>query len=135
MAEKRRKISISLLVAFCLVLNVSFIGKARAAELNFSQSILPVRFVYVQGGQIDRIWSNVSENDSAYVIKFFDTRTDREISVSADTINSYQEIVNKSRLVSGSVYATDVKDSTCQANLAVDFVRSNNTLEEVHTYS
>lgn len=46
-----------------------------SSDMQFGQSILPVRFVYLdQEGDVGKIWSNVSQDDSQYVIKFFDEK-------------------------------------------------------------
>lgn len=78
-----------LAVGAALFLNSS--EQVLAANTTMSQSILPVRFVYLEkDGSIDHIWSNVTEKDSQYVVKFFDIKQ-KEISTEKNMILTYVE--------------------------------------------
>lgn len=109
---------------------------AKAANLNFSQSILPVRFVYLgKNNEIEKIWSNVSEKDSIYVIKFFNDKRG-EVSINERALISYQETVKReqtsmSALPNGQAGS---RQGSALANVAVDFLKTGGILEEVRTY-
>lgn len=131
------KKAFGILFATLLLFSFPAAPEARAANINFSMSILPVRFVYLdKRGEIEKIWSNVTENDSLYVIKYLDGRTRKELNVSEERIfKSYQTIINEVRLVDGAVDAKRMAKNTTQSNLSVDFIKNGNILEEVRTYS
>jgi hypothetical protein len=135
--EKGKKAMQVLFWAVALAFNCFLIKGTQAAEVHFGQSILPVRFVYLDhNGQITKIWSNVSEKDSVYIIKYFDEKSQKEVALESNNVfNSYQNIIDQTQLISGSVSAADMKGDTVQDNLAIDFVKINNTVEEIHTYS
>lgn len=99
-------------------------GNAKAAELNFSQSILPVKLVYLaENEKVENIWSNVSENDNAYVVKFFDPQQ-KEIKASLDILFDYQKKI-------------DQTDNTSGGNgprLCIQFLKNQDKPEEVQTY-
>ena len=114
-------------------------ASASAKTLTLSQSILPVRFVYLNsGGEIEKIWSNISGKDSRYVMKFFDAKSQLEISGNENTLLDYQDTIRKSQLISGTItpgLALGFYPPENKFNLAIDFIRSGNSLEEVHTYT
>ena len=72
-------------------------GRVGAAEnIDFSQRILPVRFVYLdEQGQAKRSWSNVQNQDAVYVFKIFDNQG-RELSLAEGARKkSLQEVVSQ----------------------------------------
>lgn len=91
-----------------------------AANTTMSQQILPVRFVYLEkDGSIERVWSNVTEKDAGYVVKFFDKKQ-KEVSMDKKMILKYVE-------KSGEVAIS--RQSTQQ----VQFVESSYGIEEIKT--
>ncbi|MFZ2153817.1 MAG: hypothetical protein WAV16_01155 [Candidatus Moraniibacteriota bacterium] len=65
--------------------------KAVADGLNCSQSILPVKFVYMTDqGSIDNIWSNVGQWDDLYVIKFFSAKK-TELPLDSELLSRYAQ--------------------------------------------
>jgi len=98
-----------------------FPQKALAAtNTTMSQSILPVRFVYLEkNGTIDHIWSNVTEKDSAYVVKFFD-KEKKEVSMEKRMILKY---VEKSKEAAISRQSTQ----------EIRFIESAQGIEEIKT--
>lgn len=109
------------------------VGQAQAANVSFGQSILPVRFVYLdkQGG-IKNIWSNVSVNDKAYVVKFFDDKTKKEVSRNEKLLGEYQKsIVRKEEQIFPDKELFAKTDKKIQ--LSIDFIKKDNSLEEVQT--
>lgn len=95
---------------------------AEAANFNFSQSILPVRFVYLgENNEIEKIWSNISERDDVYAIKFFDYNL-REMDFNEDFLYSFQKTLEQEKTVSASM------------SIATNFIKSDSVLEEVRTY-
>lgn len=113
--------------------------KALAANVNFSQSILPVRFVYINNqGNIEKIWSNISEKDDLYVVKCIDAKSQKEVSMNDKLLMSYQDMVKKSGTVSGTIFPDVTRNYFSQKDnysVAVDFLKFNNYVEEVRTYS
>ncbi|MDD5463529.1 MAG: hypothetical protein PHP62_00045 [Candidatus Moranbacteria bacterium] len=91
-----------------------------ATSATMSQSILPVRFVYLEkNGAIDSIWSNVTEKDSVYVVKFFD-KEKNEVSTEQAMLLKYVEKSKK---------ATVSRQSTQETK----FVKTNSGIEEIKT--
>jgi len=92
------------------------------SSLNFSQSIIPVKFVYLDNkGNIENIWSNVKKNDHLYVVKFFSENDKNEVPVNDNVMSKFR---NKLTMVENNNIQT----------LRVDFFKNGNVLEEVHTY-
>jgi hypothetical protein len=93
---------------------------ASAANTTMSQSILPVRFVYLQkDGNINRIWSNVTEKDEVYVVKFFDEKK-KEVPMDKKNILEYTQ-KSQTTIVS--------KQSTQE----IQFVAGSDGIEEIKT--
>ncbi|HBI34133.1 MAG TPA: hypothetical protein DEA43_03030 [Candidatus Moranbacteria bacterium] len=91
-----------------------------ATNTTMSQSILPVRFVYLEkDGAIDSIWSNVTEKDSLYVVKFFD-KEKKEVLTQQSMLLKY---VEKSKT------ATVSRQSTQETK----FVKTDSGIEEIKT--
>ncbi len=92
------------------------------SNIGLSQSILPVKFVYLdEKKHISRVWSNVQEIDSVYVVKFFSEK-------------------NKEELISNELLLSKFKDKEIRQEnrnlqtLKIDFIENGNKLEEVHTF-
>ena len=92
---KSRKLILSGTVLAAFIINLFTFKAAQAQNINFSQAILPVRFVYLdQGREIKDIWSNITETDGQYMIKFFDSKLKTEISASDKIFSDYQKIIS-----------------------------------------
>jgi hypothetical protein len=138
--EKTEKIVFLSVLAWVLCFGGFLLPKNVSADnINFSQSILPVRFVYLnKSGSIEKIWSNISGKDSLYVVKCIDSKSQNEISMNENVLVSYQDMVKRSGAVSGTIFPNMAENYFSQKNeysIAIDFIKSNNYIEEVHTYS
>jgi|GEM_PF-1945335 len=135
---KKIQLEWALMLIFILA-GLAAAGSTVAENLNFSQSILPVRFVYLDNqNTIQRIWSNISPTDNLYMVKFINVKTQTEMGFSENVFNSYQDIMRKSNSVSGLIVPSAVIASPAQNNfynLAIDFIKTENSFEEVHTFS
>jgi hypothetical protein len=127
-----------LMCALCLG-GFSLPENVSADNINFSQSILPVRFIYLNNsGSIEKIWSNISDGDNLYVVKCIDSKSQKEINMNENIFGNYQSMIEKSGTVSGTIFPNVTKSYFAQNNnynIAIDFVKNNNYIEEVHTYS
>ncbi|HAS00256.1 MAG: hypothetical protein US57_C0004G0006 [Candidatus Moranbacteria bacterium GW2011_GWC2_37_73] len=114
------QVSLFFLVVGAALFCVSSKQALAATSTTMSQSILPVRFVYLEkNGAIDSIWSNVTEKDSAYVVKFFD-KEKNEVSMQQRMILKY---VEKSKETTVSRQSTQ----------EIKFVETKNGIEEIKT--
>jgi hypothetical protein len=115
--------SLKLIWVFFLIFAIQFasVKKAVASDtLGFGQSILPVCLVYLTpGGAIFNIWSNVSQLDNLYVIKFIDQDSE-ELPLSENLLAQY---IQKSQK---DVVKRDKTEIT-------QFLNNNNSIEEVRT--
>lgn len=106
-----------------LVLAMQFTNAEKAVAydaVSLGQKILPVCLVYLApGGAIVNIWSNVSQIDDAYVLKFID-RENRELPSSGKLFAQY---IQKSKK---DLVERDKTEST-------QFLENNNSLEEIRT--
>lgn len=99
-----------------------------AAGVEMSQSILPVKFVYLKkSGEVAKIWSNVSEKDDLYVVKFFDASSGLEVSANTRISYFYEEI----KKLEAEMSMADHKKS-----FKIEFVKNNDggIGEEVRTF-
>lgn len=114
------------LILFSLFFNFLCVPKTEAANINFSMSILPVRFVYLDNkGEIEKIWSNVAENDSLYAIKFFNYNKKIELPENQEFMDkyfSYIENQKKCEFFSGG-----------KINRIVEYKKNGDTFEEIQT--
>jgi hypothetical protein len=102
-----------------ILLGVPF-QSASAANTTMSQRILPVRFVYLQkDGNINHIWSNVTEKDELYVVKFFNEKKE-EVLMDKRNILEYTQ-KSQTTIVS--------KQSTQE----IQFVAGSDGIEEIKT--
>jgi hypothetical protein len=93
-----------------------------ASGVQMSQSILPVKFVYLdKHNKISDIWTNVAENDNQYVLKFVRPDGKEDVVANSELVALF---VKKNQ---NSVSCSDVAD--------VRFLQNNEGLEEVRTYS
>ena len=99
----------------------SNIGDAKAdSNMNFSQKILPVNFVYLnKKGDIGSVWSNVSASDDLYVVKFFDEKK-HEVPLSQ---NLLRQFAKKSESMTSSMSVSE----------HVQFVQKGSVLQEIKT--
>jgi hypothetical protein len=99
---------------------------AGASNVNFSQSILPAKIVYLDDkSEIKNIWSNVSAKDEIYIIKFFDLQKNIELGMDGYLWDSYQQF---------EIEKANYNFGEKEISATVDFVRKNNSLEEVQTF-
>jgi hypothetical protein len=88
------KKALVLSLVFSFLVTLFPYSSAQAAKVTFKQSILPVHFVYLnKGGAVKRIWSNVTDEDSVYVVKYFDDKSQQEIAPSKKAIEKYHDMV------------------------------------------
>lgn len=73
-----------------VVLGLPLKSALAATDMTISQKILPVTFVYVgKNHAIVDTWSNVSKEDDAYVLKFFDASQKSELPLADDLMANY----------------------------------------------
>lgn len=119
----RVKKFLKLFLIVFLVVAVQFANVEKAVAydtVGLGQRILPVCLVYLApGGAILNIWSNVSQIDDAYVLKFID-RESRELPSSGKLFSQYIQKSKKDLVERNKTESTQ-------------FLQSNNSLEEVRT--
>jgi len=106
---------------------------AEAANVTFGQSILPVRFVYLdQEGEVSSIWSNVSAKDKVYVVKFFNEKTRSEVGIDKGLLVRYRTAMtqDENQAVKLKGFA---RNNNMFTQASIDFVEKGDYLEEVHT--
>lgn len=120
-----------LLVSLCVSFVLPFF-RTQAAGLSLNQSILPVKMVYLDSrDRVDSIWSNVSDSDTIYAVKFIRKKSNEEISMRQDILNRFQQESTKNVSAYGwSGNGAGEKFS----QLSVNFVQKNDQLEEIRTY-
>lgn len=117
---------------------ISEITPKSSTDVEFKLTILPVRFVYVNDlNEIIKIWNNVKENDSLYVLKFFKEDEKTEISENPLLKRKYLEVMKGlDAFKKGVIYSQE--GITPRGNYAqrmkVDFSNSSTGTEEVYTY-
>ena len=123
-----------ILVVFIFLWGFSFPQwSAEAANVTFGQSILPVRFVYLdQEGEVSSIWSNVSARDKVYVVKFFNEKTKSEVRMSEGLLARYRTAIVQDENQAGKLKSF-VRNSNTFTQASVDFVEKGDYFEEVHT--
>lgn len=88
-------VAVVLILSFFLAFS-PFSNRAEAAKVNFSQGILPVKFVYLdKHGKIQKIWSNVEPKDDMYVVKFFDAKSQQELPAEKKNIEAFVKNLDK----------------------------------------
>ena len=129
------------ILVFCSLLiapQTTVFAAQSSTQTVFKQQILPVRFVYVdKQGNIDRIWNNAQEGDSMYVIKFFETGTNTEISQNKNLILQYVRLISKVSIFSqGNIFIAGLEIATIptKINTIISFQDSLQGLQEIHTY-
>ena len=117
---------------------ISEITPKSSTDVEFKLTILPVRFVYVNDlNEIIKIWNNVKENDSLYVLKFFKEDEKTEISENPLLKRKYLEAMKGlDAFKKGVIYSQE--GITPRGNYAqrmkVDFSNSSTGIEEIYTY-
>lgn len=120
MKIKNKKIYLFLLISFSALM--FFRGAQANNSVNFGQSILPVKFVYIDSkGKISRIWDNVGYADSAYVLKFFSENKNKEIEINENILTEFGD------------RSIRYEENNLKS-LSVDFFIKDNKLEEVRTF-
>ncbi|NMA30026.1 MAG: hypothetical protein GX943_03155 [Candidatus Pacebacteria bacterium] len=111
----------------------------QAAELEFNQSILPVRFVYLDNNQqIQRIWNNAKIDDQQYILKFFNS-LNQEIAIVDETlIKQYFLILKLTKpFEQGFIYDREhplEKNNVSDKQFKVELRKSTFGIEEIYTY-
>lgn len=117
---------------------VVFIG-TKAAQLEFDQLILPVRFVYLdKNQQIIKIWNNTKVNDRQYVLKFFNFENKEILPTNQELIDQYFSILEKTNpFDKGFIFYQDTttrNSSLSNKGLKIELRESDLGLEEIYTY-
>lgn len=98
------------------------VERASADKVKFNQSILPVEMVYLtKKGEVSKVWSNVSQKDDRYVLKFIASDGKTEIEPEKRAIEKFFSIKKKDA-IKQSGYGKDVK-----------FFFNNGVIEQVET--
>jgi hypothetical protein len=105
-------------------------------NVTFSVTILPVRFVYVENGQIVKIWNNTTENDTEYVLKFLDYESNEELVETEQlTIAYFEAIQGIDVFEQGVIFertSTTFVDNTRSSEVQFNYTATG--VEEVHTF-
>lgn len=114
----------------------SYPVKTSASDVNFSQAILPVRFVYLDQDSIKKIFNTVTSLDGAYTVKFISGKEEKEITPTERNLTDYQNYVCRrnfefSGLTNGFNYFSNNKSELI--DFKIDFVSDGNILQEIHT--
>jgi hypothetical protein len=126
--------NIIFLLAIVSLLPFSFPSNASAGDVSFSQAILPVRFVYLNKDNIEKIFNTVSSRDSAYIVKFINQ--DEEITPTEKNFSDYKNFICRSNTEFGALkdsVSYSLKNKTDFVDFKIDFVRKGSQLEEIHT--
>ena len=105
-------------------------------NVEFKLTILPVRFVYIEDGEIVKIWNNTKENDSRYALKFFDNQTEEEINPTKTMYATYNQLITQLDVFSDGIIFEKGQTVTTDEKVTWD-IQMNYTSkgsEEVHTY-
>jgi len=109
---------------------------SNSANVTFSVTILPVRFVYVKNGQVVKIWNNTTENDTEYVLKFFDSENDKEVAqTDMLTIAYFEAIQGIDAFKQGTIFeksTTTLVNNKESPNVKINYTSTG--VEEVHTF-
>lgn len=105
-------------------------------NVEFKLTILPVRFVYIEDGEIVKIWNNTKENDSRYALKFFDYRTEEEINPTNTMYATYNQLITQLNVFSEGIIFEKGQTVTTDEKITWDIQMSYTSKgsEEVHTY-
>jgi hypothetical protein len=133
---KTSKKNIIILLAIVFLLFFYFPLDTSAGDVNFSQAILPVRFVYLNKDNIEKIWNNAKALDNAYIVKFVSLDEKKEIKPTEKNFADYQDFVCWRNAEFGALkdnlnYLS--KNNTDLVDFKIDFIRTSNRLEEIHT--
>lgn len=111
---------------------------AYGGEMRLKQSILPVRFVYLNSdGEIARIWNNVTQKDDFYAIKFYASGSKKEISPTGKNLSNYQELLDRRNCFQeGDIFNYNQREpgGNHKEEFKVDFIKRYKSIEEIHTY-
>jgi len=111
-------------------------GSSNSAEVTFSITILPVRFVYIENGQIVKIWNNTTENDTEYILKFLDYETNERLMETEQlTIAYFQALQGIDVFEQGIIFkrtTTTFVDNTPSSEIKFNYTSKG--VEEVHTF-
>ncbi|MFA7628364.1 MAG: hypothetical protein WCY37_03075 [Candidatus Dojkabacteria bacterium] len=112
------------------------VTSSKSANVTFSVTILPVRFVYVESGQIVKIWNNTTENDTEYVLKFLDYESNEElVETEKLTIAYFEAIQGIDVFEQGVIFertSTTFVDNTQSSEVQFNYTATG--VEEVHTF-
>jgi hypothetical protein len=109
--------------AVFFVFNFNF---ARAEKISFGQSILPVKFIYLDKyGNIEKIWTNIDESSEIYIMKFYKNNGASESLTTGENIQSYKKVTINNNYFLGDNFA----------ELKVDFLEKSGKFEEILTYA
>lgn len=101
--------------------------------IDLEQSILPVRFIYLDSEQnIIKIWNNVGPFDRAYVIKFY-TNTS-EIEIDQDLIERYTNLLSQIDPFKYGYISTNENNTSLLRQHEINLLIINDGYEEIHTY-
>jgi hypothetical protein len=133
---KMFKDNILLFLVIVFLLFFSFSKNTLAGEVNFSQAILPVRFVYLNKDNIENIFNTAGSWDSVYVVKFINQEEKKEIVPTEKNFTDYQNFVCRRNVEFGVLkdnISYSLKNKTDFVDFKIDFVRKGSQLEEIHT--
>lgn len=107
-----------------------------STNTQFQQSILPVRFIYVDDQEdIVKVFNNVVGSNTQYVIKFFNADNEQEIGVNPGLLSKYQEFINNVDIseTGFSTSSLDNKTTSQDGRPMIELINSPQGLQEIHT--
>jgi hypothetical protein len=107
-------------------------------NVSFSQSILPVRFVYIDvNGEVVKIWNNVRKGDDVYVLKFFSFEENEELDFNSELFRIYSNVL-KNLDIFAQEYIYDISNfmglENQQNGMEITLEYTIGKMHEVHTY-
>lgn len=126
-------------VFFSFLLNLRIPVQAwdnSSTNTQFQQSILPVRFIYLdENGNIIKIFNNVSELNTVYILKFYNDKTGVELPITKDLLDKFQILIDKvDMLQQGFFYTASLTQKQAQTITPhIELLNSPQGLQEIHT--
>jgi len=127
-------------VFFSFLLNFQISALAwdnSATNTQFEQSILPVRFIYLNNNDdVVKIFNNVTETNTAYILKFYREDTNSEVPISDSLLNNFKQLINKVDISQQGFIDIGQNNQNARQVIgpAVEFFNSPQGLQEIHTF-
>ena len=127
-------------VFFSFLLNLQISALAwdnSSTNTQFEQSIFPVRFIYLNNNDdIVKVFNNVTETNTAYILKFYREDTNSEVPISDPLLNNFKQLINKVDISQQGFIDIGQNNQNARQVIgpAVEFFNSPQGLQEIHTF-